>query len=448
LNPDGSLDEGFNPTLRTAAESLVLQGDGRILFVSGGTLERLHPDGTLDESFWAETSGWVSTVSLQADGMILAGGSALERLDHDGSRDWSFDPLTSDPPGGWFYSLAVQADGAVLVGGDYAMANGQARSGVARVMPDGTLDGWRFRGGVGPTMSAESKVISLQQNGSVVAGGLFETLGGYARQNLGRWNNTGPATEQLNRNDSTITWLRGGTAPECGDVTFEHSLDGENWTMLGRATRIVGGWQLTSDPVSASPDFYLRARGRGIGCEAGSLYETVRQYGNRAPVAGTDEFATAQDVPVDLPASRLLSNDTDADGDTLSLVSVTDATHGTASLAGGVVTYTPVPGYTGPDSFVYQVSDGAHSSAGTVNITVRANGTRANMLDATPSGADVVVRFGGISGLKYVVQHGASVSGPWSDLPGAVTIAADSNVAQYVHLGGAGVSGFYRTRRF
>jgi hypothetical protein len=59
------------------------------------------------------------------------------------------------------------------------------------------------------------------------------------------------------------------------------------------------------------------------------------------------------------------------DGDTLTVVAVTQGSHGTVNLNGGVVTYTPNSMFTGTDSFTYTVSDGNGGSAtATVQVTV------------------------------------------------------------------------------
>ena len=61
--------------------------------------------------------------------------------------------------------------------------------------------------------------------------------------------------------------------------------------------------------------------------------------------------------------------DTDA-GDTLSATSVTTPTKGTAVITAGStasVTYTPIAGFNGQDSFDYTVSDGANTATGTVS---------------------------------------------------------------------------------
>jgi uncharacterized delta-60 repeat protein len=78
LNPYGRLDESFAsaPALVPVAQ-VVVQDDDRILFLSGGGLFRLNPDGTLDETFHLPgLSGNVSCMALQPDGKIVVGSSA------------------------------------------------------------------------------------------------------------------------------------------------------------------------------------------------------------------------------------------------------------------------------------------------------------------------------------------------------------------------------------
>ena len=82
---------------------------------------------------------------------------------------------------------------------------------------------------------------------------------------------------------------------------------------------------------------------------------------NDPPVAVADAVTTAEDTSVSVP---VLANDSDPDGDSLSVTAVGDPAHGTVSLAvDGTVAYTPAPDYNGPDSFTYTVSDGNGGSA-------------------------------------------------------------------------------------
>lgn len=71
-------------------------------------------------------------------------------------------------------------------------------------------------------------------------------------------------------------------------------------------------------------------------------------------------------------ADTVLTNDSDPDGDALVSI-VTPPAHGTVDLldpATGEFIYTPDPNYIGPDSFVYQLSDGQFSDTATVSFTV------------------------------------------------------------------------------
>ena len=92
---------------------------------------------------------------------------------------------------------------------------------------------------------------------------------------------------------------------------------------------------------------------------------------NDPPVAVDDSGTTAQGVPVSL---NVLANDTDVDGDTLSISGLTNASNGTVAIQSGKVLYTPNGGFTGTDSFTYTVSDGhGGTSVGNVSVTVSTN---------------------------------------------------------------------------
>ena len=98
---------------------------------------------------------------------------------------------------------------------------------------------------------------------------------------------------------------------------------------------------------------------------------------NQAPVATDDVYAVQPGgVLMTTPASGVLANDTDADGDSLSTTLVGQASSGVAVLSGdGSFTYTPNAGFAGADMFTYQVSDGTvASNVATVSIAVRDTG--------------------------------------------------------------------------
>src|ERR1044072_1236531 len=102
---------------------------------------------------------------------------------------------------------------------------------------------------------------------------------------------------------------------------------------------------------------------------------TVTGTTHHAPVANNDSYSTGFNTALTrTAASGLLVNDTDQDGNSLTVSSVTNPSHGTLSnvFSDGSFTYTPSSGYSGSDSFTYFVNDGTVNSAtaATVSITV------------------------------------------------------------------------------
>ena len=91
---------------------------------------------------------------------------------------------------------------------------------------------------------------------------------------------------------------------------------------------------------------------------------------NATPVAGDDAATTAEDTAVTID---VLANDTDPDGDTLSILSVTTPDSGNASISGSQIVYTPDADVFGTDAFTYTVGDGRGGLA-TAAVTVSVEG--------------------------------------------------------------------------
>ncbi|MEO7732722.1 MAG: Ig-like domain-containing protein [Kofleriaceae bacterium] len=90
---------------------------------------------------------------------------------------------------------------------------------------------------------------------------------------------------------------------------------------------------------------------------------------NDAPVAVDDALAANEDTAAIVMADALVANDTDVDGDALTVTEVTSA-GGVATLANGIVTFTPNANFVGITTFDYTVSDGTATDTGTVTVTV------------------------------------------------------------------------------
>jgi VCBS repeat-containing protein len=88
-----------------------------------------------------------------------------------------------------------------------------------------------------------------------------------------------------------------------------------------------------------------------------------------APVINGDDRTTLEDTPVTI---AVLGNDTDANGNPLTVTGVTQATHGTTTFTASGVTYTPNADYSGTDSFTYTATDGSLSGTATLTVTVTA----------------------------------------------------------------------------
>ncbi|WP_163764974.1 Ig-like domain-containing protein [Mycolicibacterium parafortuitum] len=91
---------------------------------------------------------------------------------------------------------------------------------------------------------------------------------------------------------------------------------------------------------------------------------------NIPPVAVNDSYT----MPTGATSAtvNVVSNDTDPDGDTLTVSDVTGATHGTTTFTGGTITYTPTPGYAGTETLTYTITDGKATDTATLTITVPA----------------------------------------------------------------------------
>jgi hypothetical protein len=91
---------------------------------------------------------------------------------------------------------------------------------------------------------------------------------------------------------------------------------------------------------------------------------------NDPPVAVADAYDTNQDTTLNIGAPGILSNDMDANGDSLTATLVSDASNGTLVLnTDGSFSYTPDPGFVGDDTFTYNASDGTDDS-NTVTVTI------------------------------------------------------------------------------
>jgi len=96
---------------------------------------------------------------------------------------------------------------------------------------------------------------------------------------------------------------------------------------------------------------------------------------NTPPIANVDVIATTENISVTI---NVIGNDTDADGDSLTVLS-SSATNGTVAIQSDqTIVYTPTTDFTGTDTMTYTISDGQGGTAtSTVTVTVNVQINRA-----------------------------------------------------------------------
>jgi CshA-type fibril repeat protein len=114
---------------------------------------------------------------------------------------------------------------------------------------------------------------------------------------------------------------------------------------------------------------------------------------NDAPVAEDDAATTPEDTPVVIP---VLGNDSDVDGDALTVVGTPTSPNGTVAVnPDGTLTFTPAPDFTGTTTITYEISDGnggTDTAVVTVTVTPVEDAPDANPDSATtPEDTPVVI---------------------------------------------------------
>jgi hypothetical protein len=186
----------------------------------------------------------------------------------------------------------------------------------------------------------------------------------------------------------------------------------------------------TPEPDFAGTDLFTYTVSDGSGETATATVNVTITALNDQPVAVADSGTTAEDTPLVL---TVVANDTDADGDTLTVSDLGAPAHGTAALDAAQITYTPALDFAGTDSFSYTISDGNGGHAtGTVSVSVTAAEDAPVAADDAASGPedaaiviDVVANDRDPDGGSVQVQ---SLTQP---AHGTVTVAAGGGSVSY-----------------
>ena len=170
--------------------------------------------------------------------------------------------------------------------------------------------------------------------------------------------NNNPSIQNAN---VTFTATVTGTGTPTGTVTFKDSS-----TTLGTGT-LSGGAATYSTTALAVGDHTITANYGGDASNAASTSSTLTQTVNlpAAPTVSPTSASVTYNTAKAIDLSALIS------GVHTSIAVASGPAHGSTSVSGDVVTYTPTGGYFGSDSFTYTATGpGGTSTAATVTITV------------------------------------------------------------------------------
>lgn len=173
----------------------------------------------------------------------------------------------------------------------------------------------------------------------------------------------------VNEGDSVTVIVRANDTDADGDSLVVAGISqGANGSVVIDA--ITGNPIYTPNAGFVGTDQFTYSINDGHGGTAtATVTVTVDALGNRPPVAVNDTFNAFTNTVVSIPVPALLSNDTDPDGDVLSILSVQAAVNGTVSLVGGDAIFMPANGYEGSASFSYTVQD-THGATSTASVAV------------------------------------------------------------------------------
>ena len=175
---------------------------------------------------------------------------------------------------------------------------------------------------------------------------------------------------------------------------------------LGTVAIINNGALLSYTPsgIGSGVDTFSYTISDGHGGTA-SATVAVTILSNVLPQANND---TAHVLPDTTMTLYVLANDTDADGDQLTITDVTQATNGSVTITNGgaAVSFQPNTGFLGTDTFAYSISDG-HGGSATANVTLKVQPNSS----PTVNNDNVVVRVNSMGHFVNVMSNDTDLDG-------------------------------------
>jgi uncharacterized delta-60 repeat protein len=205
IDVNGAVDPSFNPGTgaNSAIGLMAYQSTGKLIITGAFTtyngiarpgIARVNSDGSLDTNFDPGTGAdqSITGIGIQDDGKIVIGGffsnyngvprKGVARLLPDGSLDASFNPGAG--ANSYVSALVLQSDGKIIIAGGFTAYDGTPRSKIARLHFGGALD-TSFDPGFGPS-GGDITTMEMQFNGRIVLGGFFTSYNGTSRNHIAR----------------------------------------------------------------------------------------------------------------------------------------------------------------------------------------------------------------------------------------------------------------------
>jgi hypothetical protein len=190
------------------------------------------------------------------------------------------------------------------------------------------------------------------------------TQGADTAQSATRQFTTGPMVEPqtlTTDEDTNLAVVLSGNPADPTPLTFSIVTGPAHGTLSGTAPNVIYTPALN---YVGQDTFTFRATDGFAFSPPATISLTISPI-NDPPVGFTQSVSTAQETPLQITAAS------DPDGNPLTFTYTLAPAHGSLTQSGGTLTYTPVMGYQGTDSFQFTVSDGVFASAAaTVSITV------------------------------------------------------------------------------
>lgn len=163
--------------------------------------------------------------------------------------------------------------------------------------------------------------------------------------------------------DNPLAVLSNDSDADGDDLSIVSVTDPDNGTAVISGTVVL----YTPNPDFFGTDVFSYTISDGALTDTAMVTVTVGGI-NKPPTAVDDSYSVDENSSDNL--LNVLVNDSDADGNSLTITDISNPAHGTVVPSGSGILYTPDPDFVGVDTFTYTISDGIATDTATVTITV------------------------------------------------------------------------------